>query len=289
MRPGGSRIGNLAVPLRVLAQRFAFLLLIGASVALMVLAKAGYPPLERARAAFLDSAAPVLSALTEPVAVAHRLAAEVRDLTNLYDENARLRQENERLRNWQATARAFGQENAAFRALLRAEPEPGMTFATGRVVGDSGGPFVRALLLNAGHRAGVAGGAAVVAGEGLVGRIVEAGERSARVLLLTDLNSRVPIVVESSRYRAILEGDNSDTLRLGFLASSDDVRVGDRIVTSGHGGVFPAGLPVGDVTAIDGDEAVVTPFVDFDRLEYVRVLLFDFPGMDNLADAELEP
>ena len=289
MRAGGSRIGNLAVPLRVLAQRFAFLLLIGGAVALLVLAKAGYPPLERARTAFLDVAAPVLGALSQPVTAANRLVAEVTYLTGLYDENARLRLENERLRNWQAVARSAGQENAAYRALLRVQPEPGMTFVTGRVVADSGGPFVRALLLNAGRRAGVVGGAAVVAAEGLVGRIVEAGERSARVLLLTDLNSRVPIVDESSRYRAILEGDNSDTLRLGFLTSSDDVRVGDRIVTSGHGGIFPAGLPVGDVTAIVGDEAIVTPFVDFDRLEYVRVLLFDFPGMDDLSDAEREP
>ena len=123
--------------------------------------------------------------------------------------------------------------------------------------------------------------------KGSVGRVVEAGDRASRILLLTDLNSRVPVVVESSRYRAILEGDNSDELRLGFLPNTGDVRVGDRIVTSGHGGVFPAGLPVGIVTELAGDTAVVTPHVRFDRLEYVRVLLFDFPTLDPASEAAL--
>jgi rod shape-determining protein MreC len=110
--------------------------------------------------------------------------------------------------------------------------------------------------------------------------VVEAGRRASRILLLTDLNSRVPVVVESSRYRAILEGDNSDALRLGFLPDTGEVRVGDRIVTSGHGGLFPAGLPVGIVTELAGDAAVVTPHVRLDRVEYVQVLLFDFPTLD---------
>lgn len=280
MRPNGERIGRIAAPLRVVAQRFTLLLFAGASITLLVLARAGYPPLERVRTAVLDVAAPVLEVAAHPVAAFTDTVGELAALSNVYSENLRLREEVERLRNWQAQARLLAQENAAFRGLLRAQPEPGMTYVTGRVIGDSGGPFVRAVLLNAGSADGIHAGVAAVTGEGLVGRVVDAGRRSSRVLLLTDLNSRVPVVVESSRYRAILAGDNTDTPKLGFLPELDAVAVGDRIVTSGHGGLFPAGLPVGVVTEVTADAAVVTPYVAFRKLEYVRILLFDFPRLD---------
>ncbi len=280
MRPIGGRIGRLAIPLRVLAQRFALLFLVGASVALMIAAKGEHWAVERVRTTVMDAITPVLDVVSRPAQAFNTASEQVSRLLYVYAENDRLREENERLRSWQSTARRLEQENAAFRALLRARPEPGVLYVSGRVVGDSGGPWVRTLALNAGEADGVRKGSAVVTGDGLVGRVVEAGDRSARILLLTDLNSRVPVVVESSRYRAILEGDNSDTLKLSFVIPSDDIRIGDRIVTSGSGGLFPAGLPIGDVTAIKDGTALVTPLVRFDRLEYVRVLRFEFPGME---------
>lgn len=280
MRPIGGRIGRLAVPLRVLAQRFALLLLVGASIALMITAKGEHWAVERVRTAVMDVVAPVLDVIARPAQALNNATEQVSQLAFVYRENERLREENDRLRAWQSTARRLETENAAFRALLRARPEPGVTYVSGRVIGDSGGPWVRTLALNAGESDGVHKGSAVVTGDGLVGRVVESGDRSSRILLLTDLNSRVPVVVESSRYRAILEGDNTDTLKLSFVIPADEIRVGDRIVTSGSGGLFPAGLPIGDVTAIKDGTALVTPLVRFDRLEYVRVLRFDFPGME---------
>ena len=122
MRPSSARIGRIAAPLRVMAQRFALLLLAGASITLMVLARAGYPPLESVRTAVIDVAAPVLEAATHPVAAFNRTVGDVTAFANLYEENARLREENERLRNWQSQARLLAQENAAFRGLLRAQP-----------------------------------------------------------------------------------------------------------------------------------------------------------------------
>lgn len=280
MRPIGGRIGRLAVPLRVLAQRFALLLLVGASIALMITAKGEHWAVERLRTTVMDVVAPVLDVISRPAQALNQATEQVGQIIFVYRENERLRDENARLRSWQSTARRLETENAAFRALLRARPEPGVTYVSGRVIGDSGGPWVRTLALNAGESDGVRKGSAVVTGDGLVGRVVESGDRSSRILLLTDLNSRVPVVVESSRYRAILEGDNTDTLKLSFVIPADEIRVGDRIVTSGSGGLFPAGLPIGDVTAIKDGTALVTPLVRFDRLEYVRVLRFDFPGME---------
>jgi rod shape-determining protein MreC len=272
-----------------MTQRFAFLLLISLSVALMLLGKVGNPFTERLRTVISDAAAPVLSVIAHPVAAVDQATAEVSELISMREENARLREENARLRAWEVVARGLEQENAAFRAMLDvgAESEMRQT-VTARVIGDSGGPFVRTLLLDAGQRKGVGAGQAAVTGEGLVGRIVEAGARSSRILMLTDLNSRVPVVIESTRYRAVLAGDNSDQARLIFLSTGGRIRPGDRIATSGHGGMFPPGLPVGVVTSVADGVPRVQPFVNWHRLEYVRILQLHRPGAEE-AQAKEDP
>jgi len=129
-------------------------------------------------------------------------------------------------------------------------------------------------------------GDAALSGKGLLGRVAEVGERAARVLLINDLNSRIPVVIERSRERAILAGDNSVTPRLLYLPITTTVQVGDRVVTSGHGGAFPVGLPVGVVTAISDDGVRVLPFADATNIEYVRLMDFGLDGILNVSDDE---
>jgi rod shape-determining protein MreC len=138
---------------------------------------------------------------------------------------------------------------------------------------------VRTALLNAGRRDGVEKGQSAVTGAGLAGRVIETGERSSRLLLLTDLNSRVPVTLEASRWRGILAGDNTARPRLLFLPNSAEVAVGDRVVSSGDGGVAPPGLPIGVVAQIAEGEIRVQPFVDWDRLEYLSVVRFELPRL----------
>ena len=176
------------------------------------------------------------------------------------------------LRRWRNEALRLKAENASLRALVHAVPEAAATPITARVIADSGGTFVRSLLLNAGARDGVRKGLAVVNDEGLVGRVTEVGARSARVLLVTDLNSRIPVVIQSTRDRAILAGDNSEHPKLIHLPTGAPVSPGDRVVTSGHGGVFPPGLAVGVVLAVEKTAIRVRPYVNWHRLEFVRVL-----------------
>jgi rod shape-determining protein MreC len=125
-------------------------------------------------------------------------------------------------------------------------------------------------------------------GDGLAGRIAEVGRRSARVLLLTDINSRVPVLVERTRDRAILAGDNSNHPQLLYLKPRAELRVGDRVVTSGDGGVFPAGLPVGVVDSIEDGVVGIAPFVDWDRMEYLRIVDYALGGIltDEPATAD---
>ena len=278
MRPAsGNRVLRLAFSPKAIAQRFALALLIAAALGLMILSRADNAAIERLRLGVTDAAAPVLSALSQPVAAVRRGVENVNQLIYLQRDNQLLREENERLRRWQASARGLERENAAYRALLSARNEPRVSSITTRVIADSGAPFVRTVVFASGTRDGVQNGQALVTGAGLVGRVVAAGRRASRALLLTDLNSRVPVVVESSRHRGVLTGDNSAQPELGFLPANARVAIGERVVTSGDGGLFPPGIPVGVITAIGDGGVRVQPLVDWDRLEYVRVLRFDLP------------
>ncbi len=262
----------MAIPVKGMLQRFAFLSLVLAAFGLLLLGRAETVLVERLRTSLTDVVAPVLDVLSRPVATVGGLVDDVRELVALRAENARLRGEVERAGAWHTVARRLEAENRALRDMLRFTSGPRMGFISARVIADGGGPFVRSVLLNAGARDGVKKGRAAVNGAGLVGRVSEAGHRSARVLLLTDMNSRIPVVVESTRLRAILAGDNSDRPLMVFLPEDAEVAPGERIVTSGHGGALPPGLPVGTVASAHDGSVRVKPFVDWDRLEYVRVI-----------------
>jgi rod shape-determining protein MreC len=281
VRPLGG-VERVASPLRGMVQRFAFVLLIGAALTLLVLSKTGNLGIERMRSAIFEVATPVLEVLSQPAVAVNQAVDEVRELIFLRDENIRLREENERLRQWHTVAQNLEQENAVFRSQVSARNEPQSYFVSARVIGDAGGPFIRTALINAGVKDGLVTGLAAVTSRGLAGRVIEAGKRASRILLLTDLNSRVPVVIEGSRYRAVLEGDNSDTMHLNFLAAAAKLSPGDRVVTSGHGGVFPPGLPVGVVSSGKSGTLRVQPFVDYDRLEFVRVIRYAFPQPDEV-------
>ncbi|GIK98420.1 MAG: cell shape-determining protein MreC [Alphaproteobacteria bacterium] len=266
---------RLASPLKAWVQRFAFLMLVAAAVSLLVVGRTNLDAVSQARSAVTDAITPILALLTRPTDVMVEAIDSVRELGDLRAENARLREERARLLQWQSAARQLDAENRELRALLKLAPDPQIDFISARVVGDLGGAFVRSALVDAGARDGAVKGQAAITGEGLAGRVLEVGNRASRILLLTDINSRIPVVIERTRDRGVVAGDNSELLRLLYLDPEVEVSVGDRVVTSGHGGAIVPGLPVGIVTEV-GERAVkVQPLVDWDRLNYVRLLDYE--------------
>lgn len=270
---------RVSAPLRGITHRFAYLGMIVAAFALMLIGKADVAMMERFRTQVTDAVAPILDVMTRPVATANEIIAQVRVLTSIREENTRLHLEKERLLHWQMVARRLEAENKALRAQLNYVPGPEASYISARVIADTGGAFVHSLLLNIGDQPGVRKGQAVITGDGLVGRIASVGNRSTRVLLITDLNSRIPVLIEATRTRAIMAGNNTNRPRLIHLPPGATVSPGDRIVTSGHGGAFPVGLPVGVVDAVNDSGISVQPFVPRDRLEYVRVLDYGLKGI----------
>jgi rod shape-determining protein MreC len=265
--------------IRVLAHRFAYVGLVLTAGALMMLGKADAVLMERLRVQVNEAVAPILEILSQPIDAVARVAEQVQSWIALHDENERLNRDRERLLQWQTVARHLEAENATLRKLLKFVPEPDARFVTARVIADSGGAFAHSLLLSAGGSSGVGKGQAVVTGEGLVGRIAGVGDGAARVLLITDLNSRIPVLVGSDRTRAILAGDNSNRPKLVYLKPDAVVSAGDQVVTSGHAGAFPPGLAIGAVASVSDGEIRVTPFVERSRLEYVRVVDYGLTGI----------
>jgi len=286
-RPGS--FSSVAQPVRSLWSRFAFATLIAAAFGLMLLGKADVLLVDRARVVVLDALAPVIEVVSRPAATVSDMMDNVRDLRYLRAENARLAVENDRLERWQHVARRLEAENRALRALTNFVPPQDVDFVSARVIADAGGAFVRSVMITAGDRHGVALGNAAVSGEGLVGGVVEVGDAHSRVLLITDLNSQIPVVVERTRDPAVLAGDNTRAPRIVYLPQNAQVVPGDRIVTSGHGGVFPPGLAVGMVTTITDGSIRVTPFVDWERLEYVRIMMTGTDGVVQPESANLPP
>jgi rod shape-determining protein MreC len=269
----------VAGQVRVALQRFALVLLVVAAFAAMLIGKADTVLVENARVLALDLASPALEAIAGPVAYANRVIADLREFASLREENARLREEYARLLSWQTAARRLENENDRLRELSQFREGPEASFITARIVGDSVSAYVRGALLNVGAKAGVTSGQAVVTGEGLAGRVAEVGDNSARVLFVTDVNSHLPVQVERTRERAILAGDNSPQMRLGLLQGVVGVQRGDRIVTSGDGGSFPVGIPIGEIVQTGEGHVRVKPFADFSRLEFVRVVNYGVTGL----------
>jgi rod shape-determining protein MreC len=234
--------------------------------------------IEGIRAHVTDAFVPILDAISRPAATVAGVVETVVDISEVHRENKDLRLENASLLQWKQVALRLEAENNSLRGLLHYKPEPGATFISARVIAAPGGPFLRDVLVTAGRRDGVRRGQAAVAGAGMIGRVVEVGEWTARVLLITDINTRVPVMLDNTRQRAVLAGDNSDQPRLLYLPPEAPVAVGDRVVTSGDGGLFPVGLPIGVVSAVGDHLVKVQPMVDLGKLEHVELVDFGLPG-----------
>ncbi|CAK0769233.1 Cell shape-determining protein MreC [uncultured Gammaproteobacteria bacterium] len=264
--------------LKGVVQRFSFLFLILVSITLMIFGRIDAIGVESMRARVMDAFEPILDAISTPAATVARFVEIIADVTEVYRQNQELRTENARLQQWKQVVLRLEAENNSLRSLLRFKPDPAASFISARVIAVPGGSFLRSVIVAAGRRDGLRKGQAVIAGSGLVGRVVEVGEWSARILLVTDISARVPVLLEGSRQRAVLAGDNSSQPRLLYLPPDSQVAVGDRVVTSGHGGQFPSGLPVGVVSQVGERQIRVHSLVNLSRIEHVQIVDFGLPG-----------
>jgi len=207
----------------------------------------------------------------------------IRDYFFAGSENRQLKAELKEMRQWRDVAIALRDENDRYRTILGLKTDPPIPMVAARIVSDSHGPFADTRLANAGSERGVKAGNPVMSENGLVGRVIGVTDGASRVLLLTDIASRTPVMIDRTNARAILTGDGGPNPRLDYLRGRDPIREGDRVLTSGDGGVLPRGLPVGTaVKGLDGRWRVVLAS-DRAAIDFVRILLFqDFTQVVNV-------
>jgi rod shape-determining protein MreC len=230
------------------------------------------PRVERFRLAVIDRVVPNFDWAMVPVTGTINLVRDFQSYQRIYQQNQELRRELQQMKSWKEAALQLEQENARLLDLNSVRLDPRLTHVTGVVMADSGSPFRQSVLLNVGRRDGLLDGWATMDGLGLVGRISGVGENASRVILLTDTTSRIPAVIQPSGQNALVVGDNTRSPPIDFLENPDLVRPGDRVVSSGDGGVFPAGLVIGQVAKDPGGRLRVRLSADYERLEFLRVL-----------------
>lgn len=275
---------NLKVPLVWTAAVAVVVCAVGAILLLLSDQRAPASPYSGARSGVETVAGPVGGVLSAPVRWFGQISDGIGGYFFAVSENRRLKRQLAELEPWRDQAIALKNINARYEAMLGIRPEPPVPMVTARSVSDSRGPFSNARLLDVGSARGVKVGNPAINEHGLVGRIVGTSGGVSRMLLLTDVASRTPVLVDRTDARAILTGDGSGNPRLEFVRGVDSVQPGDRILTSGDGGAFPRGLPIGVAArGVDGSWRVKL-FSDRGAIDYVRILMFEDFG--QLVDPE---
>ncbi len=270
---------RLSIQARQALARLTLPVLILAAMALMLLGRATPLVPERARISLSDALAPIYAVVDAPLRAVRAGTRTVRETFLLRADNERLRTENDRLRHWYDVAMALDAENVTLKDNLHWVPDPTLSYVTARVVADAGGVYARSVLLSVGPHSDIRRGEVALDANGLAGRVTEVGARSARVLLITDMNSRIPILLEKSRARAMLAGANAPNPRLLYVQDGTHPEEGERVVTSAEAGAFPAGLLIGTVHYGEGDRLEVAPAADLGRLEVVRIFDYGLGGV----------
>jgi rod shape-determining protein MreC len=266
---------NIKVPLVWTAAVAVVVAAIGCVLLLISDARAQTSPYQPVRAGVEAVAGPVGGVFAAPVRWFGHASDYVGGYFLAVSENRRLRRELAELQPWRDQAIALKNVNARYEAMLGIRPEPPVAMQTARSILDARGPFSKARLIDAGSVQGVKVGNPVINEHGLVGRIVGVSPGISRMLLVTDVASQIPVLVDRTDARAILKGDGSPNPRLEFMRGMGSVQVGDRILSSGDGGGFPRGVPIGVAArGIDGSWRVKL-FSDRGAIDFVRVMLFE--------------
>jgi rod shape-determining protein MreC len=268
-------LGDLKPPLRWLAAAALAVAVIVSAAIFLGDRHSGDPtgPFAQVRARFDTLVGPVDAVVSAPAFWAREGVGAVSDYVLAGSQNRRLKAELAATRVYGDEITALREENARLRALLGVKTDPPLPMVGARTVIDARGPFANTRLADVGSDQGVIEGNPVLSENGLVGRVMGVSPRMSRILLLTDPDSRVPVQIERADARAILTGDGGASPKLAYLRTHEALRVGDRVLTSGDGGVIPRGLPVGTVVrSLDGWRVALD--ADAAPIDFVRILLF---------------
>ncbi|MBE6448285.1 MAG: rod shape-determining protein MreC [Alphaproteobacteria bacterium] len=275
--------------IRLLAKKFALVILFLTAFALMLVNKTDTVVMDKTSGVATGVLSPLIDLLVVPARMIAKGYDYFSDLRQIHKDNIKLREENRRLNTIYDKFRSLEVENKLMADLLNYVTPPESTFVTARVIAEEGDAFSHSMIAYTGDE-NVKKGQVALADKGVVGRVDKVANNYVKVILVTDINSKIPVMVEDTRVRGILSGDNSTMPKLVFIPLDAKINIGDRIVTSGVAGVFPAGLPIGKVVSVSKTEIAVKPFSSLEQLEYIKLVNYGLEGVlsdgDNVSSGE---
>lgn len=270
--------------IRLLVKKFAIVILFLSAFVMMLINKTDTVIIEKTSSVATDVVSPLIDVLVIPARMLAGVYDYFHELKTIRQDNVKLRDENKQLVMMSNKARALEIENRLLANLLNYTPPPEATYVTARVIAEEGNAFSHSLIAYTAGNPNVKKGQVVLSENGVIGRIEQVGQMYSKIILITDINSKIPVVVERTRVRGILSGDNTSIPKLVFVPLDAKIFIGDRVITSGVAGVFPPGLPIGKVISVDKNEIKVKTLGDLDRIEFVRIVDYNLVDENNSQD-----
>lgn len=275
--------------LKQLYRQFGLYFYILLAALLILLGVSKHPLISRVRIEIADVSSSVVNVLHKPIEAVGYVGDLLKEYIAVYHQNAKLRQENQKLLYWVNRAEQLASENKMLKKQLNFVPSMPYRSWTGYIAADNGGVFSRSVLVKLGRKNGIQRGFVALYNDGVLGRVEAVGDSTSQVLLLTDYVSRVPVFVGKNRIMGIAEGQNSPMLKLTALPEDAQINVGDYVSTSGLGGVYPQALAVGVVSQVAEDEILIKPFVTREDTPFLRIVDYGTAGLlDTACDCSKE-
>lgn len=259
-------------PVKVFLKRFSLGVFVILSLFGLFISKSNGPLAYTLRSKTIDALSPALSAIATPVNFFGNINESFRSYLFVHGKNKELMDENRHLRKKLLRLSGVSYENKELTDLLNYVKNLRYKYVSATAIGNMSDPFSHSILVNAGQNDGIKKGQAVVNETGLVGRVIEVGTKSSRVLLLTDINSNIPVITNKARERSIMSGNNSNTPELLYLPKGSELSEGEAVLTSGDGDIFPPDLQIGTIHIEKEGVYKVVPFAQRNRLEHLSII-----------------
>ncbi len=255
-------------------QRFSLFALIILSIILIFAETIETKPLNYLRSFIKDTIYRVSLVISMPFKSFDNIVEDINEHMNLYNNYSELKIENDELKNNISKSDFLELENTQLRKLIEEQVSSSSNLVSARIMLDKQSPYLNSLIVNIGSNKNIKNGMAVLDGKNFIGRIVDVNFFSSRVLLVSDLNSKISVISEPSAYHAILTGHGKNALSLEYLPKNHNIKDDDKVYTSGKEGIFSPGIPVG-IVKIEKNIVTVSLFSDLSQITFVNVDLGD--------------
>jgi rod shape-determining protein MreC len=217
---------------------------------------------------------PVVKFIAFPFNSIINLLTDFEELVNAKKENKLLKEDLEKLRSFYISSLNIHQENKELRNILQFITTKTSNFKVAKIIARSHQVFNQKLLIDAGKNRGLKEGSVVVGSRGMIGRITDVGDNRSSLMLLTDANSRIPVITSKARARGILSGSNSELIEIIYLPKNHNIQIGDWVFTSGDGDTLAPGILVGVVNKVEKDSVFVVMAEDISNAEIITIMDF---------------